>query len=308
MMILAGVDEAGLGPTLGPLATAAAALSVPVSWDPDTPWDGLSAAFCREWGKKERRAGVADSKILYRCGGMAALELTVGAFSFLVNGSYVPPGICDGAEHACYDGFLDAFPLHCESAVVDASAAAMRKALDGAGAGAVHYETALLFEPELNRRYDSGLNKNEALLMETGRHLAALSEKFPDSAILAVVDKQGGRNDYLPFLVALFPGVWPETLETGAECSRYRMRRPGGVMEIRFQAKADRTSFATALASLAAKYMRERAMAGFNAWFGKRFPGVRATAGYPQDAARWLAEIRAGGSRATGLETLIRKR
>lgn len=312
MIILAGIDEAGLGPTLGPLVTACAALRAPKCWKPDSPWEELSGACCREWRRGEGRAGVADSKVLYRQGGVSALELTVGAFSLHANGTPLPALDCSGpdgggATHPCYSRSLEPFPHHCDADGLACAAEALALALTGAGAGAAHLAAAALYEPALNRRFDSGLNKNEALLMETGRHLAALSEKFPDTPILAVVDKQGGRNDYLHFLVALFPGVWPQEVEAGAERSVYRLRRPGAMMEIRFQAKADRDSFATALASLAAKYVRERAMAELNAWFRERIPGLTDTAGYPQDAKRWLGEVRGRGGELF-LELVERKR
>lgn len=313
MIVLAGIDEAGLGPTLGPLATGCAALLAPDGWRPDSPWEELSDACCREWRKGETRPGVADSKVLYRVGGVAALELTVGAFSFPVNGMSSPELDCSGldgdsAAHPCYSRSLEPFPLHCDAADIASAARALEDALSKKGARAAHLAAKLLYEPVLNRRFDSGLNKNEALLMETGRHLTNLWEKFPDMPILAVVDKQGGRNNYLPFLTALFPGVWPQEMEAGAGRSVYRLRRDGGTMEIRFQAKADRDSFATALASLAAKYARERAMAELNAWFRERLPDVRDTAGYPEDAKRWLKEVRGAGADGLRIELLERKR
>lgn len=301
MIVLAGIDEAGLGPTLGPLATACAALLAPASWRPDSPWVELSSAFCREWRKRETRAGVSDSKVLYRRGGMAALELTVGAFSLLAGGCACPtvdfPGVDDDslAPHPCYSRSLAPFPAHNEAERIALAAQSARLALKEAGAGAAHLGVSLLFEPALNRRFAEGMNKNEALLAETGRHLVRLSTLFPEQPILAVVDKQGGRNDYLPFLTRLFPGVWPEEVSAGAETSVYRLHRKNAPMEIRFQAKADRDSFATALASMAAKYARERAMTELNAWFRERLPGLKDTAGYPQDAARWLAAVRGSG-------------
>lgn len=151
-------------------------------------------------------------------------------------------------------------------------------------------ETAILHPAEMNRLYDSGLNKNEVLLLETGTHLAALADRFAGSGLVAVVDKQGGRNDYRPFLTRLFPGAWIETSAQGAEESAYTLRLEKGAVRVSFRPKADRLSFTTALASMAAKYVRERAMAELNDWFSTRIPGLRPTAGYPVDARRWLAE------------------
>ena len=116
MIILAGIDEAGLGPTLGPLATACCALAVPDAWTPDSPWNEMETAFCRKWRKGETRAGVSDSKILYRTGGIAALELTVGAFARAVDAEAAPGPVladCDTAtRHPCYSGSVEPFPVH----------------------------------------------------------------------------------------------------------------------------------------------------------------------------------------------------
>ncbi|MDR3078295.1 MAG: hypothetical protein LBV15_05995, partial [Planctomycetota bacterium] len=79
-------------------------------------------------------------------------------------------------------------------------------------------------------------------------------------------------------------------------------------VEVRFQAKADRDAFAAALASLAAKYARERFLLGLNAWFGQRLPGLKPTAGYPQDAKRWLAEASRSGLGELRVDLITRDR
>lgn len=314
MKILAGVDEAGLGPTLGPLTTACGALSVPDSWQPDTPWDALSCSLCRDWRRGETRTAVTDSKVVYKSGGIGALEKAVGTFSLLANASSAPPigfsdiEMCAGI-HSCYSGRLEPFPVSTDAEDLADAALRIGAALTGADAGAAHLEVGVLYEPVLNRRFAAGLNKNEALLAETGRHLSRLAAKFPEHPILVMVDKQGGRNNYLPFLMSLFPGAWLEELTAGGQLSSYRMRRTGGDVEFRFQAKADRISFPTALASLAAKYVRERAMAELNAWFSERVESLEPTAGYPEDARRWLMHVRkAPNVGELGLELVVRER
>lgn len=315
VMILAGVDEAGLGPTLGPLITASAALSVPDDWSPDAPWEHLAGTVERKFRRGANRPVVADSKELHRDGGVAALELTAGVFSLLANGDPRPRLTFsengDAARHPCYAEADSAFPRHAENAALPATAAGVADAMKKAGAQAGHYEARALAEPVLNRRFTEGMNKNQALLVETGWHIRALAAKFPEQPMIIVVDKQGGRNDYLPFLSALFPGIWLDTLECGADVSSYRLRRERGPLEIRFLAKADRLAFPTALASAAAKYAREGAMDALNRWFCQRLPGLKPTAGYPQDAKRWLAAMAEWDREQHGdprLDLLLRQR
>ncbi|MCC8165058.1 MAG: hypothetical protein LIQ31_02630, partial [Planctomycetes bacterium] len=248
MKILAGIDEAGLGPTIGPLATASAALRVPADWEPETPWEELSAAVTRTWKKGETRIAVADSKVIYSTAGLAGFERAIGAFSACA-GTADPCGCLreklPDAVHPCYIGGTVKFPAYAEAEAVSEAEALLRTALTAAGAAAAHLRAALLYEPELNSRYADGLNKNAALLMETGRHLRSLNEAFPDLPLYVVVDKQGGRNEYLPYLADLFPGAWIQEELCGRDCSRYLVRRPGGDMHIAFVAKGDRNSFAT---------------------------------------------------------------
>jgi hypothetical protein len=255
---------------------------------------------------------VADSKIAYQYGGLAILELAVGAFSRLANDKFNPLISVSGETddppaHACYRHACRKFPITCGKNELETIADTLANALDMAGAKVAHLESAVLFEPSLNRRFAAGLNKNQALLKETGRHLRRLAERFANHPLLVMVDKQGGRNDYLPLLSEIFPGVWLDTLIAGDAISRYRLRREGTPIEICFQAKADQDAFCVSLASMAAKYVRERYIAGLNAWFGRRIPGIRPTAGYPLDAARWLADVASAGS-SWNLESLLRER
>lgn len=296
-MILAGVDEAGLGPTLGPLVTASFALRCPDDWTPASPWTVLSEAFCRRPGETPPPLPVCDSKLLYPRPGLACLEQAVGVFCHLIHGSPEPqPVACtpdrDAPLHPCYDGPPPAFPTMCERESIPEIARQVGRILQAAGVTLVHLEVRLLYEPAFNQRLDAGLNKNQLILEQTGLHLAALAERFAQTEPLhIVVDKQGGRNAYAAYLASLFPDFWPQETESGRESSRYRLNAGRKAIAIDFQAKADRESFATAAASMAAKCIREQAVSRLNSWFCKRYPDLNPTAGYPQDAKRWLSEV-----------------
>jgi hypothetical protein len=63
-------------------------------------------------------------------------------------------------------------------------------------------------------------------------------------------------------------------------------------MEVSFEVRAE-SYLPAALASMASKYLRELAMAALNAFWSARVPGLRRTAGYPQDASRFKSDIAA---------------
>ena len=56
-----------------------------------------------------------------------------------------------------------------------------------------------------------------------------------------------------------------------------------------------------ALASMASKYLRELAMRAFNEFWRRRVEGLHPTAGYPQDAKRFKADI-AAAQTALGID------
>jgi ribonuclease HII len=82
------------------------------------------------------------------------------------------------------------------------------------------------------------------------------------------------------------------TEEEGADCSTYRVVGLGRDVRLTFRPRADAEHFCVALASMAAKYLRERLMEEFNHFWLERLPGLKPTAGYPGDSARFMDAIR----------------
>jgi hypothetical protein len=117
------------------------------------------------------------------------------------------------------------------------------------------------------------------------------------------VDRQGGRRYYGEWLSEVLPGAPLRALEEGPKRSAYS----AGNRFVEFLVGADGIRLETALASMFAKYLRESAMVLFNRWWAERVPGIRATAGYPQDARRFIKEIEAAGAMPENREMLIRR-
>jgi len=103
-----------------------------------------------------------------------------------------------------------------------------------------------------------------------------------------VVDRLGGRTDYAPLLSAAFPGGFVWRLGSGPEEQAYRVDGLAGPTVVRFRIKADRDCFATALASMVSKYLRELCMRRFNAWWRDIDACLPATTGYHADAGPFL--------------------
>jgi hypothetical protein len=106
-------------------------------------------------------------------------------------------------------------------------------------------------------------------------------------------DKHGGRHFYYDPLLDAFPDVWIDRGPEGPALSRYTLRAAGRRLELCLQPRADAEHGLVALASIVSKTVRERWMDIFNAYWTARIPGLRPTAGYPQDAHRFRQAIEA---------------
>ena len=81
-----------------------------------------------------------------------------------------------------------------------------------------------------------------------------------------------------------------QTVQESEEKSEYRFSFGNRAINLSFQVRGERF-LPVALASMTSKLLRELAMRSFNAFWQKRLPGLRETAGYPVDAKRFLGEI-----------------
>lgn len=128
-----------------------------------------------------------------------------------------------------------------------------------------------------------------------------------DVAELRVVcDRQGGRTSYAPMLARECRSLpdastrWScavKVLEESDRCSRYEVHDRERRMTVTFMPEAESAHLPVALASMIAKLVRELSMARFNRYWSDRARethGVelKPTAGYRQDAARWLHDAR----------------
>ena len=305
MTLVIGTDEAGYGPNLGPLVIAATAWQVA---DDSRDAAAIDRDLEEAVAEGSRAAGLSrplwtDSKLVHRGpNGFAAVEraalggLVAVAPSLPARESELPRdwpdldsllgGIDAGTSPPVEAAALATLPLPAEAQGDDCRRAGRAVAAAAASRGlAVRAIRCRVIQPaEFNAAVAAGLNKADILSRATLGLAAELRAMLPDEQAFIWCDRHGGRRSYAPLLTNHFETPLVRVLEEAAERSAYALPDRRCTVEFRVGGES---RVPVALASLTAKYVRELAMLAFNAFWRGRVPGLRATAGYPVDAARW---------------------
>lgn len=301
MALLIGTDEAGYGPNLGPLVIGASAWRVPDELDATQLSAALAHCITDEPHDRPTHVPLADSKALYQpsrgLGVLEAATLAAWRCAGLTPESWAEVWTCLAANaadqqlawHAAFDAPL---PHVACPKLLAAWAACLASGLEAADIQFTALRACVVHPAEFNTRVNA-LGSKGALLSEATLQLSAdIIRDSDEKAIFVTCDKHGGRDRYSAVLLHVFPEAELKILQEGRAESRYRLRVDGRTLEYCFQAKGERF-LPAALASMTAKYLRELAMAAFNAFWLQRIPGLKPTAGYPLDAARFRREIAA---------------
>ena len=304
MVVVAGIDEAGYGPILGPLVVSATAFRMADRHGAADLW--RLCRIGRETDRRKTPAGVkvADSKALQKgVHGFRVLEenllpfLTVlGAPARRLTGllrDLSDEGINGLSHYPWYRERDLALPHQANPQRVADRALQLQRALRSAKVRLCCVRLEVLTAGAFNCDIEDTANKAATLAKRVAVLLRRLWDDFGLDGVRLVVDKQGGRNRYAEFLGAVFPECEVAAEHESAAESCYHVREGPGRMEIIFRPRADRDHLPTALASMLCKYTRELFMSLLNAYWRARLPGLRPTAGYVVDGRRFVGEVRA---------------
>ncbi|MCG8454200.1 MAG: hypothetical protein MI717_13575 [Spirochaetales bacterium] len=296
-MILTGIDEAALGPNLGPFCAVSISFHLKEHGDkPPNLYTKLKSVVSSETGVPHRLP-VGDSKKLYNPRtGLSTLERSVTAF-LTAAGVALPCSLASLLRAICplqidpittgrtpwMSGWEEVMiPAPPDDGVCAKLIRLLEKQNIQLARPQARFVPASLFNDEL----DAHQGKAGALRSIISPLLApALLQEEHQRHV--TVDRQGGRRYYGEWLMELMPGAPLRSVEEGPKRSAYN----AGNTYVSFLVGADAQYLEVALASMMAKYLRERAMELFNRYWQKQLPGLKATAGYPTDAKRFLAAL-----------------
>lgn len=308
MLLYAGIDEAGYGPMLGPLCVGAFAFRIAEADAAEGPpelWKTLASVVCRSPADSKKRIAVADSKKLKTANSgkshpLRHLERGVLAFMLAADAGEAIPD--DDALLARLGVDLvrlrgkpwyrstTPLPLATTAERLGIEAAKLRRGLVSAGVELLPPMVEAIDEEAFNRLCATA-GKAHVNFVAAMRLVDRIWRTHSDAHPRVMIDRHGGRNDYVEPLLRAFPGTELTVLGQTDRVSRYRLERAGSAITLSFETECETRHLPTALASMAAKYTRELLMARFNRYFAAISPEVKPTAGYVQDARRWLSEI-----------------
>jgi hypothetical protein len=299
-----GIDEAGYGPNLGPLVMTSVACRAPDCHAEADLWQLLRAAVRRPEEKDDGRLLVADSKVVYSSSrGLLGLETGVLAAlgpcwknadpSLLAYLDWLSPtGTVEVRAEPWFRG-EQPLPVVAAAEGCHTASARLQAACQASGIHWARIRSVIVCPTRFNRLLDEWGSKG-AVLGEALTELVQWSCAFDEDEepLDFVVDKHGGRKSYAPLLQNAIADGLVMAQEEGMAHSVYRVLGSPRPTRFTFQPRADSEHFCVALASMVSKYLREVLMLQLNRFWQKHVPGLKPTAGYPGDAARFFVAIR----------------
>jgi len=300
--LLGGIDEAGLGPLLGPLVVAGVLLEGPAGL---RPWEELDSVFCKKpVSRSDTRIRVDDSKRV-KSGphGKERLERSALAFFYARHGKF-PETLGELLQLDAHgnSAWWTRYPWYAEAESVplprwndagrlelDAHNAQRQMEAAEVRVQALSFHTVhvLSFNALIEKHDNKSLAHFEASLPILEVCLSAPGSAVDEQRQL-VVDRHGGREHYGGLLRRSLPGRRVEVLRETKEASLYRI---DGRLRLVFSEKAEDKAFPAAAASCIAKYVRELCIDRLNAHYSALCKDLKGTAGYYKDGRRFLDEL-----------------
>lgn len=305
MVYLAGIDEAGYGPLLGPLVVSTAVLEMPESLLGADLWTILSRAVCMQKKTLHGRLLINDSKKVYTPqAGIKHLKRTVLAALLAAQPQVEFPKTIHQLLHALCPTCaprLDAYPWYSDLSQqpltlegdISIASGLLGRILQENGMNIRCLQARCLDVNYYNERISLVKNKSRVLFTELCSLIDTVFQTAPkkNGILHFLIDRQGGRLNYQPELQRMFPEMDLSVLKTEPKVSSYELTCSQGTMRLHFVTGADEKYLPVSLASMTSKLIREILVANINVYFSKLCATLKPTAGYWTDGQRYIGEL-----------------
>lgn len=291
-MTFRGVDEAGLGPILGPYCCSSIDITLPGEKSP--------AEFFADEKKSPFPAG--DSKKIYRGKNKRAILENIALSLIHLEKGIFPETIFDIIGT---DNFKDYTPPWFQPEYTSQKLPLWgnKNIIENY----IHYLKKDILFLKINLTVVSAFHFNQ-LLDKTGNKSRASMEIIAphiqqDGAEKISVDRLGGVRYYKSWLEELYSDSVASIHSETAKDSIYNVKNK----TISFTVNGDVIYPEISFASICAKYLREVSMKLFNDYWKKLYPNLKETAGYYTDGQRFLCDLKNLGV-TIGKDFMVRKK
>ncbi len=301
--VLVGIDEAGLGPILGPLIVSAVSLTIPREGLKGRLWELLAESVGAEKKHLAGRLLICDSKKAYTPStGIKFLEKTVLSSLSCTYGK-VPASITELIDMLCpaCKARLAEYPWHKEFGNrplefsrddIAIAAGALTKNLEKIGASLVGLKSFCFDVAYYNEMVQKVNNKSTVLFWAVCSLMDEIIKSTQHRNYHFIIDRQGGRTRYVRQLRRMFSDMELVVIKEGERISSYEMSTSYKKIRVDFAVKADAIFLPAALASMTSKYLREQLMGCINSYFQDKCRTLKPTAGYWTDGKRFINDLK----------------
>jgi ribonuclease HII len=302
MAVLAGIDEAGFGPILGPLVVSASVFEVPKNLVWGDLWQILRGSISDKRTGLKGRLLIADSKKAFsKSVGVRHLRRTVlavlkhlGIESKNLNElilSLCPDCLEHLSEYPWYNKVND-YSLGGDNGDIAIGASMLKKDLAEKHIELLGLKSRCLEVARYNRMVSEVKNKAKVLFTAVAELMQWAIKDFAGDDLEIVIDRQGGRSHYRRQLQMMFPDMALRVIREDVKRSSYELADRDRRIRVHFIVGADGKFLPVALASMTSKYIREVLVDNINGYFMGFNGSLKPTAGYWKDGLRFIEDIK----------------